>query len=399
LNNKRGRLYNYEIALIVYAFLIPIEDIFLQDIIGSSSRIAGASMIILYIFSKRKILWSLSPDYLYLYFVWAALSVFIWANKPDYYSTFRLFMWMLTVIIGANIVRQNFAILPNLFKAYFFSSLILVVLALKNFISMSKSDISRVDILGMDQNLLASHFLVCIVCSLYIYFRTELTLNKRYYLVGFIILFLLGIISTGSRSALLTFVLIFILISPFSSLRFLNYLKIFIFFFFAYLFLRSDNSFTELLYERVLATENDKGGNRLIIWKVAGSVIENNPLMGVGYRNFRNEFSNYLGITGLDSEELLKLGDRSEAGTHNAILEVFSELGLIGLIFFYAFQYIIIKRLKKVDKNYSSLIIFLLIAINFNCMFLDISNLKYFWLVVALGISISSKLKVKDFDS
>lgn len=384
-----GKYYHlYELGLLVYVFFIPIEDFFLQDLIGSSSRIAGGVMIILFLNSKATLKWKIISSLFYLYFLWAGASILFWANSPDYYSIFRLFMWMITTVVVASITYRNLLLIPLVFKTYILSSLYLVFLAIVNFIANSEFGISRVDVEGMDQNLLAAQFLICVVCLFYWYFRSNVTLKSKVFISALIFLFILGIIASGSRSALLSALVSFLIISPKNYLKLSNLFQISIFIIAGFLFLKSGNSFTKLLGERIEAAENDKGSNRIIIWKVAKTMIDENPLIGVGYRNFRTEFSNYIAEAPLSYEEMLRWGDKSKTGTHNAVLEVLSELGLIGLFLFYGFQYILIKNLKNKGTVYGHLIIYILIALNFNYLFLDISNLKYFWLIVGLGFAI-----------
>jgi O-antigen ligase len=387
---RRVSLLSSEIALLIYVFLIPIEDFFLQDLIGSSSRLAGGVMILLYIFTRPSLIWSYGPNLFYLYFLWAGISILFWANNPDYYSVFRLFMWMLTTLVTTNIISRNISLLPLVFKTYIISSLYLVIMAVKNFTIKSVNELERVDVEGMNQNLLASQFLICIVYLLFRYFKSDGTFKSKVFLIGLIFLFLLGIIASGSRSALLSVVVSFLLLSPKNYFRFSNISQVFIIIFIFFLFLKSDNSFTQLLNDRLALVATDNGASRLIIWKVAVSIILDNPILGVGYRNFPTEFANYIGITSLDSEEWLRLGERTLAGTHNAMLETISELGLIGFFFFYGFQYRLLKGLKRNNWNYGFMFFVMIITINVNALFGDLANLKYFWLVIGIGFGFQS---------
>ena len=157
-----------------------------------------------------------------------------------------------------------------------------------------------------------------------------------------------------------------------------------IIFLIGFLFFKSDNIFTELLSNRIEAAESDKGAGRLVIWKVALPMIADNPILGVGYRNFPSEFKYYFMSTPLPYEESIIFIDKNRVGAHNAILENLSELGLIGFIFFYSFQYSLFRRLKAIKLNYYTLLFVILVAINVNSLFGDLVNLKYFWLIIAI---------------
>lgn len=389
---KEPRLLISELALLLYVFLIPIEDFFLQDIIGSSSRIAAGLMILVYLFMRPGFNWRISPNYFYLYFIWASLSIVVWANTPDYYSIFRLFMWMLTTVVVANIIKHNVSLISLVFKTYILSCIYLVCVAIINFMGNSAIGIERVNVEGMNENLLASQFLICIVYLLYNYFKIDMTLRMKVFILGLIFFFLLGIIASGSRSALLSVFISFLLLSSRNYFRLTNVVQLFVVVLIGFVFFTSDNNFTQLLGERITSAVTDKGSSRLLIWTVAIPMIIDNPILGVGYRNFPTEFGNYLGVSTLDLAETLKFSEFRTVGTHNAIIETLSELGLIGLLFFYGFQFKLFRKLNANKLNDSLLLFVILIAISINSLFGDLANLKYFWLMVAMGFGfISSK--------
>jgi len=222
---------------------------------------------------------------------------------------------------------------------------------------------------------------------LYNYFKKQSTFKTKVLFLCLIFLFFLGIIASGSRSALLSVFICFLLLAPMKLFLFKNLIQIIFIFLIGYLFLNSDNAFTQLLSERISASVTDNGGNRLIIWKVALTAIVENPILGVGYRNFPSEYGNYLALTSLDNLEELTLGEENRAA-HNTILETLSELGLIGLLIFYGFQYKLYRSLKINKLNNSLLLIVILITINVNSLFGDLVNLKYFWLIVAMGFGL-----------
>ncbi len=391
VQTEKFRLRYSELSLLLFVFLIPIEDFFLQDIIGSSTRIAGGIMILIYYLTEPAPEWRKTPASFYLYFLWAILSIIAWSDNPQYYAIIRLVMWMLTTVVAANIISRNNAILPLIFKVYTISSLYLVYVALSNFTNIDVYELERVDVEGMNQNLLATQFLICLAYLLYNYFRVETSQLGKSVSIGFIVLFLLGIIATGSRSTLLSVLLAFLLFLPKNSFRFSTVMQVCLIFLVGYILVSGDNKFSRFLNARIEAAETDKGANRTIIWKVAENMIKDNPVMGVGYRNFPTEFGTYLESTHLVEEEWERLGERRFAGTHNAVLETWSELGTIGLLLFYGFQYKFLRTLYRGKSEYSWFVIVLLIAINFNALFGDLANLKYFWLIIALCMAIMFK--------
>lgn len=398
--NRNGSLSKF--ALLAFIFFIPLEDFLFQDIFGSVTRLSGGIMIVLYFLTERTINFKYANVLFYIYFSWATLSILFWARNPDYYSIFRLFMWMLTTLVAANLFAKNLKLVPIVFRVYIFSCLYLGALAIRNFIA--NSDPTRVDVEGMDQNLLASHFLICNIYILHNIFQSKkknLRIGTSFLLFSF---FLVATIATGSRAAIITTILAFLLIIPQQKITFSNILKIgLLILFLFYFFFFDKNMFASLLASRIEASKTDKGSGRIIIWKVAVTMFIDNPVLGVGYRNFPSEFGQYINLTSFETSEWLKFGGKDRAGAHNAVLEALCELGIIGLYLFYGFQWYLIKSLKKIKSDYSTLIVTMLICINFNALFGDLANLKYFWLMIGICMGIlNGKIiksnSIKDFN-
>jgi len=75
-----------------------------------------------------------------------------------------------------------------------------------------------------------------------------------------------------------------------------------------------------------------KSTGRLEIWKAAAKVIEENPLNGVGIRGFRYAEST---------------GERPRNHVHSTTIEIFTEAGLIGIIGYIFFFWILFRKLLK----------------------------------------------------
>ncbi|MFN6358185.1 MAG: O-antigen ligase family protein [Bacteroidota bacterium] len=378
-----------ELTLLLYTFLIPLEEFFLQNLVGSTTRIAGGAMILIYLLIEPPINWRKFSLSFYLYFIWAASSIIIWANSPSYFAIFRLSMWMIITIIAALIIARNTALIPLLLKVYALSSFFLVYVAIKNFGQIEDIEFDRVDVKGVNQNLIATHFLISIIFIIFSYFRYDYSARNKTLLIWLIIIFTLGIIASGSRSALFVLLLSFFFILPKDTIRFSTIARTLLILCLAgYFLMYTDNGFTRYLNRRIELAQTDKAANRLIIWKVAENMIEENIIIGVGYRNFPSEFSAYLDKTKLEEEERYRIGDRRYAGTHNAFLETWSELGLIGLLLFYGFQFRLTRKLYQNKSNESQLALILLLGININALFGDLANWKFFWLIVSVCMAI-----------
>ncbi len=386
IGNKKLR--TSELSLMLYTFLIPLEDFFLQNLIGSTTRIAGGAMILVYLLIEAPINWKKFSLSFYLYFIWAASSIMVWANMPSYFVIFRLSMWMVITIVGALIIARNVALIPLLLKLYVLSSLFLVYIAIKNF-GQIDTEFERVDVKGVNQNLLATHFLISLIFIIFSYFRYDYSSRNKNMMIWLLIIFVLGIVASGSRSAIFALLIAFYFILPKDTIRFSTIARTLLILCLAgYFIMFTDNGFTRYLNQRIELVETDKAANRLIIWKVAEKMIEDNLIIGVGYRNFPYEFPAYLDQTNLNADEWERLGDRQFVGTHNAFLETWSELGLIGLLLFYGFQYRLTRKLYQNKSNESQLALILLLGININALFGDLANLKFFWLIVSFCMAL-----------
>ena len=376
--------------LLLYSFLLPIEDFFLQGIFGSASRIAGGLVIAVYfIYEKNETNLKLVHKGYYLFTLWAIMSVIAWSQYPDYYSIIRLILWLLITIIVANMIYWRPSFTPYIFTAFTLSSIYLVYVSLYQFLQGASIDeLDRVNIEEIDQNLLAMSFLVSIAFLLFVIFHQSLSFMMRSIILLGILLFFGGVISTGSRSSIITLILFTLYIIPKKDIIKSSNIILFVTFtVFILLIFETDNPFQRFLNYRINLAFEDKGANRLIIWSVAPEMIKDNLITGVGFRNFPYRFKDYLDLTPLDVLDYEKMGGREFVGSHNTVIEVISELGIVGFILYYWFQITMVIKLIKVQKvlNYSILLIALLVGLNVNGLFIQITNLKVFWLLIGIA--------------
>jgi O-antigen ligase len=79
---------------------------------------------------------------------------------------------------------------------------------------------------------------------------------------------------------------------------------------------------TSLHAKGVVAQQNVD--DRLLLWKVAGEMTYDHPLLGLGPAGFRENFDRYIDYQQTDTSHQLDVA-------HETYLEVSSELGLVGL--------------------------------------------------------------------
>lgn len=91
----------------------------------------------------------------------------------------------------------------------------------------------------------------------------------------------------------------------------------------------------------------DSANGRMLIWKLTGHVIKENPITGVGFGNFKGAYANKQSIYFMNSDATVN--EKYVAGMpdypFNEYMLIFSEFGLIGLIIFCIMIYVILKGL------------------------------------------------------
>lgn len=79
-------------------------------------------------------------------------------------------------------------------------------------------------------------------------------------------------------------------------------------------------------------TARDGGSGRTDIWKVAIRMIDDSPIIGIGGGNFISSASDYVLFPGALHEKKTLISEGSVA--HNIYLEIWAEVGLVGLLLF-----------------------------------------------------------------
>lgn len=74
---------------------------------------------------------------------------------------------------------------------------------------------------------------------------------------------------------------------------------------------------------------NDALAGRLDIWRVAGHIIADHPINGVGVRGFRDVYAQYAGA----DDFWLSNGQAGALHAHQLVLEILAETGFLGLLF------------------------------------------------------------------
>lgn len=147
-----------------------------------------------------------------------------------------------------------------------------------------------------------------------------------------------------------------------------------------------------LLLERIksIVTLSDRGAGRLDIWSVAWQIIANHPVLGIGLDSFGRAFDIYVSET----PGVVSYIGRGR-GSHNILLNVQGELGVIGLALFVTFVamtvqsgLVAIANLKRAGDSRMAILALAIwlsmVGILVMGLFIDLQYWKLFWLSMAL---------------
>ncbi|MCW8905840.1 MAG: O-antigen ligase family protein [Sedimenticola sp.] len=103
---------------------------------------------------------------------------------------------------------------------------------------------------------------------------------------------------------------------------------------------------TMLIFEGDRTSVDYALSTRLPIWEAAIKMLERHPLNGIGARSFRDAYFDYV-----DSDDKYHEIGITPTHTHQILLEVGAETGLIGLAFLLAFYFVIFRNLFRNRAN------------------------------------------------
>jgi O-antigen ligase len=222
-----------------------------------------------------------------------------------------------------------------------------------------------------------------------------------------LLLIIFSIFATGSRSVELA--VIFILIS-FLFYKNLNktYLILFFFSISALIYL---SLFSSLPFVSEIIKKNTIDQVRTSTLNISINMIETKPINGIGYGQFRIKFSDYIDEDFLIHDKALfqiirtydhKISDdmlkregsyrNMELMTHNDLLTVIAELGIIGIAFIvYVFYklYYELKRLLLYNRKYFYISLSLIISSLTFSMFHNILSSFVFWFIIFIPFIIN----------
>lgn len=287
------------------------------------------SFVIMALYATASIIWSIDRSGTtnqVIMFLWPSIIV----SMAMFYSIRKnedIYLYLISFIIGCIIA----AISTLMFRD--------ATLAVAEYAGQD-----RLTAFGQDQNTLA--FLLCIGFTIILDFiRKNNRSLQKYISIGMLFVFVIVILSTGSRTGLILTFLVFslYLISIGSIKNFLLMITLVI-----VLAPLVYNYIPESIWERFLQTndlvESGNFSERGDIWS-AGLLAfkDENFLFGVGYSNFSTMLHNHFGW---------------QMASHNTYLSYLVDFGYIGLFFFLYILFIMCKIVMKIYKQHKDIYIF-----------------------------------------
>lgn len=237
-----------------------------------------------------------------------------------------------------------------------------------------------------DPNEFAAHLLMYISISLYLF---NINKNKMFVSVS-VVLFIYGIFMAGSKSAFLALFTLIFLIFLFKKRYFIN-IKSIILIFSLFFIIVSSIDFTKIqLLNNII--ERSKSSNtaeeRYKSWEAGAKMVENNPMIGVGFGDYSKYTQTYYDgfIT------------KSSTAPHNLYVQIVAESGIPIFICFIFFMILLIKYLfYYYHTNYLWIYISLLSLLIMG-LTIGVTYEKYFILTIAFVMNVNRLIKNKDYN-
>lgn len=311
-------------------------------------------------------------------------------------ETFRFITYIALIFIIKYEIKEDNKI-KNIINCFIFTTVILTLFGLIQYFTKLGLDVkfisdegTRITSTMSNPNGLGAYIVLTIFPIFMLSFsKKEKKIDGKYFILAGIML--IDLLLTYSRNSLIGFGIGFIVLAIICSYKILYALLLFIpiFIFDKTIIYRFEDISRELT-----------SGPRLKLWQIAGKMIKEHPILGVGNGNYVALYDEYV-----ERYPEYAYQDYHRFSSHNSYLKIQSELGILGSISFIS---VIIATLNTIIKTYkttkdkyykvfymgvmASTIAFLCM----NCLdnlFFSPQTTTYFWLFIALGENILSKNK------
>lgn len=370
---KYDKVITFLISL--YCLLLPFEEI-LAFSFGSLNKIVGILIILYVIIQYRNNLYLKNSSIrLCIWIIYLVISI-IWSASISWWKYFFQLYFVQSVFFCTILFIPKGKVNIKLIKhsiilAGFIAASILIFLP--NTSVLTDEGRRTIVLFGntFDPNLLAAILIISIYVSLSVLYGIKL-FSQRILIFIVVGIIATGLLLTGSRGALIAFVVSFIMYLFFKT-KDRNQRRKSILIFIAsigVLFILLSVLPENLISSRysinnILGLNEYTAGahNRYTIWQHSLELFISKPILGYGCGNFFPALGTVY----------------REAASHNMYILLLVEGGLVGFLLFFSFMFRIFKELM-IEKNIDHIII--LIAMLILALSLDSITYKYFWFVL-----------------
>lgn len=269
------------------------------------------------------------------------LSVFISTDKKVTFTNSIRFSMYVFVFYLISYKIKSIKQMSTILKCFIFTSFLSGVYSLIQigyifYLGYTIDPSIRIPSFLENSNNLSAYSILSIFIVLSLLINSKNKKSKAFY-TSLLILLLINIIFSQSRSALLAIVFGFLIFLILWNKRFLIFSLIIP----TILFVipQSRVRFIQIF-------DSSQNSSRLNIWEITKLIIKDNPILGIGYENFSNVYSKYV-----QNNLSYSIGEGYVAfHPHNIFLKFQVELGIIGTLIFILFLISIILTLHKLFK-------------------------------------------------
>lgn len=365
--------------LFVYCMALPFEEA-LTSALGSILRIIGVFImgyaVIIHFYSKIRLR---DVQLLFPFICWLLLSFVsaIWVKDLAWWKYFIQIYFFQAVFVLVILAYQRFINLRYIESGLICGAVIAAsIMIFSPSLSLYTDEGRRTIVLfdrTLDPNIVASIIMLGLFAKFDEFFSAK---SRNKWMIIILIVLVLGLLYTGSRGALISFVIGFGMQLKLqmkereTRRRAKNLLRMGIFAALLTLaVLPSELLLTRFSRDTFLGLNEFQNGahNRYTIWYYAFSLVGGAPVLGYGCGNFMSAIARVY----------------RECSAHNAYILLLIENGIVGLAIFCYGIYRILK-LAYLKKKYSAFA--MLFSVCIMALTLDSLSNKYFWLSIVFAI-------------
>jgi O-antigen ligase len=368
------------VPLLVFAALIPIEEVVVFDGLGTISRLAGVLFAVSYAGSQHgRLNLRVLPLAAWAYLAWALASL-VWAiDQESAWSQLvtLLQLFLIAALVADFVVKRPEIVRPVLW-VYSASAAATSFVGIRAYFATGLGDTRAAALEGQNPAQFAAVLLPALVFGLY-----QLLNGERVVLGGaLVVLTSAGVLVSGTRGAWVAVVVVvaLVILPQLSPRRQLLAVVTVVALGFA---LYQLPGIADLLADRTENAISSGGAGRTDIWSVGATIYQSAPVFGVGYDNFPVAYTPEV-VQATNVSTLVKAG----RAPHNILISTLVELGPLGLTLLALFLGPLVVRRgwgRDAATVQAALASLLTLA-----LFLDIlSNRKQVWLVIGLAAGLT----------